>query len=358
MSTSDFQLDQLLDASPVGVLDLDRSTGESTDSTGGVAWHEPEYEGTIDYRIRQLSYSSLLTLHSCPRKFQLSKLRAARTANSLNQSITFAFGHFIGEALQLALQNRSEQEVIWAMFLRWEPDLFASDERSSKSFWDAIIAVKRFFALRASGFLDDYELVYYQGAPACELSFAIVFPDGFRYRGHVDAVLRHRLTGEILVLECKTTGTLSLNPATYKNSAQALGYSIVLDAIFPELSSYQVLYLVYQTKTKEYNPIPFTKTYLQRALWIRELLLDIETIQLYERAGVYPMHGESCVTYSKETEKESKVWEGDCEFLTTCTLSTEYLTKPCTPEDQDQTQYQVTLTLMDLLESQLGKTES
>lgn len=356
MSTLDDILDtNLFNSTSIGTTSSLLSSGDS-ESTSGVPFSEPGYEGTIDYRIRQLSYSSILTLHTCPRKYQLYKLRAGRGDNSERQEITFAFGHVIGEAIQLALSGCSQSEVIFRTFLSWKPDLFATDDRANKSFWSAIMAIKRFFSLRDSGFLQDYELVTYQGKPACELSFCINFPDGFRYRGHVDAVLSHRLSGEILVLECKTTGAASLNPAIYKNSAQAIGYSIVLDSLFSDLSSYKVLYLVYQTKNGEYTPIPFTKTYLQRALWIRELLLDIERIKMYEAAEVYPMHGESCVTYSRETEKESKVWEGDCEYLNTCTLSTEHLTKPCAAADEDVTEYQVTLSLMDLLETQLGKT--
>ena len=356
MPTTEFQLDEFLDATPVGMRDLTGPDGGSTDNSGAVPFDEPGYEGSIDYRIRQLSYSSLVTLHSCPRKYQLYKLGAGRSVETTLQSITFAFGHVVGEAIQLALEGKSEEYVIWNTYVKWKPDIFAADDRSNKSLWSAILAIKRFFVLRAGGFLQDYELVEYNGRPACELSFVIVFPDGFRYRGHVDAVLRHKITGEILVLECKTTGAATLNPAMYKNSAQAIGYSIVLDAIFPDLSSYKVLYLVYQTKNSEFTPIPFTKSYLQRVLWIRELLLDIETIKLYEEAGVYPMHGESCVTFAKETEKESKVWEGDCEYLQTCTLGTDYLTKPMTAADADDTEYQVSLSLMDLLDSQMAKT--
>lgn len=338
-------------------LSSDEPFPGDTGTNGAVFFEEPGYEGAIDYRVRQLSYSSLVTLHSCPRKYQLYKLGAGRNIETTLQSITFAFGHVVGEAIQLALEGKSEEHVIWNTYLKWKPDIFAADDRSNKSLWSAILAIKRFFNLQRAGFLQDYELVEYNGKHACELSFVIVFPDGFRYRGHVDAVLRHKLTGEVLVLECKTTGALTLNPALYKNSAQAIGYSIVLDAIFPELSSYKVLYLVYQTKNGEFTPIPFTKSYLQRALWIRELMLDIDRIKMYEAAGVYPMHGESCVTFSKETEKESKVWEGDCEYLQTCTLGTKYLTKPMSAEFADTTEYQVSLSLLDLLESQLGKTE-
>jgi hypothetical protein len=210
----------------------------------------------------------------------------------------------------------------------------------------AVIAIQNFVNLRKSGFLEEYELVYYRGKPATELSFCINLPDGFRLRGFVDAVLKHKESGKVVVLECKTTGSVAINPATYKNSAQAIGYSIVLDVLYPELSSYEVLYLVYQTGAREYHPIPFTKNYLQRALWIRELLLDVEMIKLYEEAEVYPMHGESCVSFGR-----------DCEYLQSCTLSTEFLTKKCTPEEEDKTEYQINLSLVDLLEAQLKKVE-
>jgi len=345
MSSSEHLFDSFLDDM---ALDSASSGGLIPGGTNGSSsgnWCEPGYEGNIDYRIRQLSYSSILTLHSCPRKYELYKKRATAAPDSETSTITFAFGHVVGEAIQLALTPEvSEQEIIWKMFLGWHTDLFSIDEKGCKSFWDAVIALKRFKAMQEAGFLQEYELVIYQGVPACELSFAINFPDGFRYRGHVDAVLRHKITNEVLVLECKTTGSATLFPSTYKNSAQAIGYSIVLDAIFSDLSSYKVLYLVYQTKSREYTQIPFTKTYLQRALWIRELLLDIETIKMYEEAGVWPMHGESCNSFFR-----------DCEYINTCTLSNNHITMPCTPEMEDKTEYQVTLTLADLLETQLEK---
>jgi PD-(D/E)XK nuclease superfamily len=282
----------------VGLLNTDSSGVFPDSSDKSLGWMEPGYDGSVDYRIRQLSYSSILTLHSCPRKFQLYKLRTThRTEESTKSTITFAYGHVVGEAIQLAFTGLSEQEIIWRAFLMWHADLFDEDEKLNKSFWSAIIAIKRFISARNSGFLADYELVYYNGKPACELSFCINLPDGFRYRGFVDVVLRHKITGEVVVLEVKTTGANSTNPTQWKNSAQAIGYSIVLDAIFPELSSYTVLYLVYNTKQGEYMHFPFPKSFLQRALWIRELLLDVDVIKMYEAAEIYPMHGESCLAF-------------------------------------------------------------
>ena len=58
------------------------------------------------------------------------------------------------------------------------------------------------------------------------------------------------------------------------------------------------------------------------------------------------MHGESCYSFFRE-----------CEYLNVCQLSTEYLTKPCTPDQEDKTEYQIVLTLDDLLTTQLAKAE-
>jgi len=297
----------------------------------------------IDIRLKQLSYSSLLNLHSCPRRFQLDK----SSDGEREDSTTFAFGHCIGLGIQLSFEGKSENEIIFALFKQWSVDLFEEHEKRQESFWLAVHAIQKFIGMRAAGFLEEYELVYYQDKPACELGFVINFPDGFRYRGFVDAVLRHKYTGSIAVLEVKTTGLNDIDEAVYKNSAQAIGYSIVLDSIFADLSSYDVLYLPYKKKIKEYELRVYNKSYLQRALWIQELLLDIETIKLYASAGIYPMRGESCYDFYRQ-----------CKYFGTCTLSNQYMLKPVTEKELDRIakeEYSVSLTLMDLLNSQLAK---
>ena len=235
------------------------------------------------------------------------------------------------------------REVLWKLFLGWHAD-FAAEDDKNKSITSAIIALMKFKSMRDQGFLSDWEVVIYNGKPACELSFCINLPDGFRLRGYVDVVLRNKVTGAVMVLELKTTGKASFSPSEYKNSAQAIGYSIVLDVLFPEISSYEVLYLIYQSKSQEYTPITFSKSYLQRALWIKELLLDIEMIKLYEKSECYPMRGESCFNYYR-----------DCTYINSCQMSTDILTGPLTVKDVDVTEYQINLSLLDLVNAQLSK---
>lgn len=309
----------------------------------------------MDIRLLNLSYSSNLLLHSCPRKFQLSKLGTTKPGIDEKSAVTFALGHTVGAGVQDVLMGKDLDAVYWNSFLMWDTDLFAEDTKSKKSFWESMLAIERFVYVRNSSLLEDYELVQYvpEGAtepvPAVELSFIISLPNGFKYRGFVDAVLRHKITGAIVVLEVKTTGSASVNNATFKNSAQAIGYSIVLDVLFPELSAYEVLYLVYMTKSREFMPLPFKKSYLQRALWIQELLLDCDTILLYEKTGVYPMHGESCFNYYRE-----------CDYLNVCTLSTSVLTTPITPEQEEKilhehSSFHISLHVEDLIAAQIAK---
>lgn len=299
-----------------------------------------------DPRLQQLSYSSLLTLHSCPRRFQLDKLRQDVDTEKENNT-TFAFGHLVGEGIQLVFMGKSENEIIWTLFRHWDLDIFDENERAQESFWLGIYAIQKFIGMRNAGFLSDWELVYHYGLPAVELGFRITFPDGFKYRGFVDAVIRNTVSGAVGVLEIKTTGLNDIDEAVYKNSAQAIGYSIVLDSIFPGLSSYEVLYLPYKKKAKEFELRPYTKSYLQRALWIQELLMDIESLKMYNDANIWPMRGESCYSFFRQ-----------CTYFGTCTLSTNYLVKPVSEKMLDKIaseEYSVELTLMDLLDTQLGK---
>lgn len=324
--------------------------------------------GSIDPRIQFLSHSSVLTLHSCPRKFQLYRLKSTRATQDEIAGVTFAFGHVVGEGIQCVFQNLPWSKILWRMFLMWDASsLYDSDEKRGKSFSRAILAVRKFIELRNAGFLNELELVYVPSSssstasnnsthgnrnstdtPACELGFAVDVFGGFSYRGFVDAVLRNRNTGEIIVLECKTTWGKETNPAQFKNSGQALGYSIVLDSLFPGLSSYSVLYLVYSTSTLEFTPLPFPKSFASRAEWIRSLVFDCEDIERYETIGYYPKRGESCYSFFRE-----------CEYLNVCNLSTSHLVKPLDESTKEietaEARYTHRFNLVDIIDTQVNR---
>lgn len=306
-----------------------------------------DYPEEIPPLLRNLSYSSTNELNACQRKFLLNRLRSTKKQDT--RSVTFAFGHAVGQGIQSTLEDKTEEQIILDMFLAWDyGDIYGEEEKANKSFWTAIQAVQRFTHIRNSTLLSDYELLFVDGRPAVELSFRITAPDGFRYRGFVDVVLRNKSTGELLVLELKTTSATNIDPAQYKNSGQALGYSVVLDRFAPGKSSYRVLYLILSSKTLEYTPMEFTKSYLQRAEWIHTFLIDIEYIKMLWEQKHFPQRGSSCYDFFRQ-----------CEHFNTCNLNplnqvpaANWEAPPADEEDD----YTIELTLMDLIDSQLDRT--
>lgn len=344
-SINDFDIETLLDAEPMDSGTSLESESGGTEISSQDSWREEGYSGSIDYRLRQLSYSSVLLLHECPRKFQLNKCRVQRTAESLDTGITFSFGHVIGQAIQDIFIGLPKNQIYIRAIQKWNVDFYAVDEKRHKSFWLALYAIEKFIELRKNGFLAEYEIVYFNGRPAAELGFCINLQEGFRYRGFADLILQHVESKKVIVLEGKTFGADIFNPAIYKNSSQALGYSIILDHIFPDLSSYEVLYLIYESKNKEFTPIVMPKTYSQRARWIREIVLNQQTVEIYANNELFPMHGESCISrFGRE-----------CEYFGVCHLDDDFLIKKCTKEAEDKNDYDVTIELSDLIETQLKK---
>ena len=94
----------------------------------------------------------------------------------------------------------------------------------------------------------------------------------------------------------------------------------------------------------------FEKSYLDRALWIRTLLLDVDTIKMYEESGIYPMRGQSCNEFYRE-----------CNYFGICGLSVDSITEPLSEEDEKSIQdridndFEITLSLADLIQAQLKK---
>ena len=307
-------------------------------------------EGVVDPRLARLSYSSRLTLHSCNRKFQLEKLQAERPEQDIKTSVTFAYGHAIGEGIQQYLIANSAgidnplQHAIWRMFLAWDCDLLEENEKQKKSFLRAVAAICNFAELVRDGFIaDDYEVAMFNGKPAAELSFRIDLGDGFSYRGHVDLVLRHKSSGEYVILELKTSSANYINQNSYKNSSQAIGYSVILDKIAPGVSSYSVQYLVWLTKLERFEPFDFPKTFRQRVQWLQHLIWDkkhiMDMVAFYGNDGVWQTMGESCTSFGR-----------DCDFMDLCGTDTARITAPLT-EDQvvEAKEYDFNFTIEELV---------
>lgn len=314
--------------------------------------------------IKDLSYSSLCLLHSCPRKYALQKSmprafsfseaasdlvfgdeaeRAATEEKKAKSNITLAFGTTVGVGIQSWMMGKSEAEIAMDCFLAWSVDLDEADPKSKKSFPEALIAVDKFQYLQSFDInIEDYEIALIPGSgrPATELGFRIALPDGFFYRGFIDAVLVNKFTGEYVVLECKTTGAKYISAAKYQNSEQALGYALVLDKLFGDQASYGVLYTVYLSVLEKWETFYFSKGPAQRAQWIMNTLTDLRTLSHYVEQNYFPAYGESC-----------EAWNRPCAYLGMChTDLSAFFKEQDTAEDISA--YDVHISLEELMAAQ------
>ncbi len=275
----------------------------------------------LDYGVvggKGLSYSRRQTLNSCPRKFQLENIYNLGLRDDSN--VDFAFGHAVGAGVQhLLWQPHDLHGAVIRCAAAWDIDILIDNIKANKSLAHAVRAVKIFHQMVSSvgGFLRDYEIAIFNGKPAIELTFCIHLHDGFLYEGHIDVILFNPKTNHYLVVELKTTKFNNIHESMYKNSSQALGYSIVLDSIAADhgaQNSYYVMYLVYKTGAMLFEQFLFPKSRYQRAKFLNDLLLDCERLDLYALANHYPQQGEACFNFFRP-----------CQFLDTCNLSDESL---------------------------------
>jgi hypothetical protein len=273
--------------------------------------------------IKGTSYSRRLTVHSCPRKYELSSKfdLGART-----NSITFAFGHAVGAGIQYTLAGYSFNKTLIEVILAFDHDISdlgtVSEQRSKKSIWHAVEAAALFHKQYTAGvhtYLDGWVVPDFEHPttgemiPAVELTYVLDLVDGYTDEGHIDLVLYHPVKNRYMVVEIKTTGMRVVEEASYKYSDQALGYGIILDAIAASTggtSSFDILYLVWKSVSKELIPMPFTKTVNDRARWLQQLLVDMTQIDSYVEQDFFPHRGESCFAYFRP-----------CQFFAQCKMS-------------------------------------
>lgn len=297
-------------------------------STGENAAAKTISANTSDKSYRKLvafsnvtSYSKTETLHSCPRLFELEMFKAAKASGSSDfiaqQNFDFAFGHAVGAGIQTLAATDSLAAGQFAAFLAWkapydEEKLDKKGNPTGKSLPMALWAVEKFYHFWNTELVDWEVLTLPTGKKAVELAFGVDTQNGYYHFGHIDTILRHKPTNRLAVWEGKTTGLETIQEATYGNSYQALGYSVVVDAIANSLGfdapDYEVMYICYSSKSREFQLLPFTKNRTQRAEWLQDLLLNHAMISKYKELGFFPKRGSNCInTWGRTCE-----WYGNC----------------------------------------------
>lgn len=294
----------------------------------------------ISGKVR-LSYNALKSLTICERKFQLDRLLIGSSEEKDYPATVLGTAYGVGIASYLATQD--PDKALFDLYLAYNP-VVEDDKRTQEVAANLLIA--SFPTLE--NLLQDWEVATFQGKPAVELSFAIHIDEDFYYVGYADVVLKNRWNGRYAVMDAKTTSLALFNlDPLYQNSAQVLGYSIVLDQIVgSSLAEYDCLYLSAQLGAGNgFQPniklLTYPKTLQDRLTWFITLGYDVERIHKMMDFGVFPIRGDSCLQFMRP-----------CYHFGTCTLHglDEYKKR-----EDDKTEYQFVFQLQDLIESHLER---
>lgn len=293
-------------------------------------------------KIRELSHSSRGTLKSCPRKYELAKLSSGRREDTIHTAFGTALGagiqtwfgadNYIPAAEKSRLGLGREEAAILAAFLTWKVSLFDHDAKTNKTFADCIWLIRQFHAMCMEGELPyaDYELI------GAEVGFNLLLPDGFRYRGFIDLVVRSP-EGMVGVLEIKSTGKKFTIAADWRNQGQALAYSLVLPSIVPGVEKYTTDYLVWLTPLQKLVQLPFVYTATDKLDFVQDLLAECKVLAFYESLPRFPMDGSSCSSFGRE-----------CDLFGLCQLPTEKLVNTRDVALEDESKYQYVIDLRDI----------
>jgi hypothetical protein len=237
------------------------------------------------------------TLETCERMYQLEHVLANGAARE--ESEHFSFGHGFGEGVAHYLVNQDKDAALLTAWLAYWPQIETEKKNQAKCLNALNVAFPHL-----DNILQDYEVVEFEGKAAVELNFRLNIDKTYYFAGHIDVVLKNKWSGIYFIFEVKTTG-LNLHDIDplYKNSGQALGYSIAMDRIVGEkLSSYGIIYFVAQLG-KDYTPqikvLPYNKTLLDRLNWFMTLGLDVEKLHRMAELDAYPKRGNSCLNYMR-----------------------------------------------------------
>lgn len=296
--------------------------------------------GSAQREHKQLSYSGINSLFGCPRKYQLVKA----VPYPKEHTVHTAFGSAFGAGIQTYLVTASKDHALVAAAAAWSVGLFDSDSKTNKSLASCWLWLEKWIHSYGTQLLSEYSVFMVEGKPAVELAGCITLGGGYTYRMFVDAVLQDRETGELLVLEIKTTGSV-VDPVTYHMSDQGTGYGVLVDALARKYnlpSSFSVAYMVLESKTGDFAYFPFVKSAEERIRWIAQQTAIADTIEtIYSKLDVWPTRGNHCVSYGRACQ-----YAGSCtqEYLIPDSFGT-YLPKEeqydfvCSVDDALRTQF-------------------
>ena len=293
----------------------------------------------LQQHINATSYSQVELFHGCPRKYFLAKHEAMekvrlRTGEGIQENIDFAFGHAVGAGVQSFLLYRNLDDAIFECATAWRADFEDSLPKKKKSLWQAIAAVESFVTLYNSSDISDWELFTFpDGTVGIEVSYELDCENGYKHYGHIDLVMKNKITGRIGVFELKTHGFQNFEESIYMNSAQGPGYAVVLDALIPGLSSFDVKYVAYSAPGEKWDYHDFPQNVRRKTDYLLDLVTTHSVMQRYQDMHMWPKRGGECYTFNRR-----------CKFYGECDLLPKHELPRLQPEDHaEEVNFKLTL---------------
>lgn len=262
----------------------------------------------------RLSHSTLQSFHSCPRRFEFSKLFQNP---QYSDSLAAAFGTAIHCGFQEYLAYGDYNRAVFKLMLTypWEYGEPPSKDRSPEGALALLDhMIKSFPAER-------YELAWINDdTPCVELPFKINFTDvsllnseygapngtsraiSLSYVGYIDLVLYDKVNNTYVVCDIKTTiDRIKEISNKFKFSTQCIPYGLVVNQFLGvSLEDLTVSYLVAQPSLMEpkFSFYEFYKSNSDLRDWAREMKLTINELAYFVKNAWFPRRGD-CVAYGR-----------------------------------------------------------
>lgn len=252
-----------------------------------------------------LSFSRLQALWRCPREFYLKELEAKPDGFSGN--LHTAYGSAWGAAIQELFRTQCLERALVIALIEWDYHTWDDEWKKirNKSFGECIQSIETFYHTQLPNLLKDWELAYINGVPGIELTFFIEISPEFNYQGHIDLVLRNKHDGTLCAWEMKTSSRVQ-QEANWGNSEQTLGYHAVLSYAkeSEDKSTTRTIYIVNQVNKLDdrnanygFSYFPFELNETANIDFVNQLLLDANSIKMFEEANFWPKRGSNCVRF-------------------------------------------------------------
>ena len=275
----------------------------------------------------RLSHSSMGQFKSCPRKWEFSKMYACPVRTS---SLATMSGSVVHIGFQDYMTNGDLEQAIWKMMMAYDW-VNAPAPLHTSSIETCVGVLQKLVEHYDSAC---YELVWIQSPsgediPAVEVPFQINFNIGvnlpskdgketkfvpFTYIGYIDAIVKNKNTGEIIVEDIKTTRTEPSDiAAMYKHSEQCVPYAIAINKVLGEpISALHVSYIIgcMSVDSPQVLRMDYYKTSEDVEDWARSMLVYLNNLKLFIENQWFPRDGGSCVAYGNR-----------CAFFEECAMS-------------------------------------